>query len=674
MNVQDQENPDLDLAEVFSEAGSLSRVLADFTPRQEQLDMAETVRDALAQQKHCLAEAGTGVGKSLAYLVPGIAWALRHNSRLVVSTHTKALQTQLIENELPRLVDGGIFARPFRFEICLGVENYVCLLRLLRGAGQEQLPGLDPEYASGLGFLLNWCREPVSGLRLDASHPITDALWRQVCVINDLCPGRQCQYFGECFLQLARQRQREAQVLVTNHHLFFSHLVTDGRILPEFGAAVLDEAHRLEDVATSFLSETVSQAEMQQGLEEVASRKRSSLLAALAQVPKSTLATLGQRAQEHIRKQAQWWQAISARFSAGADTLRVLPNDLTLREPETGPILELARDLSELQSAANTEEESRAVLFLSARLAASASAQLHWYERASQEAVYWAEKQTGWRGENLRLSITPLDLSDRISQLVFESVPTVVLTSATLSVEGQFHYTRARLGVPAALEIVADSPFPYEAHVALYLPSTIPDPQDAEAFEREVQQESLALIRLLDGGVFILHTSYRALRQMADFLRAEEPGREIMVQGTEPVSHLLRRFQHSRKAVILGVETFWQGVDVPGEALRGVFITRLPFNVPTHPLHQARAEYLSAQGENPFHAYSLPRAVLMLRQGFGRLIRRHDDRGLVAILDPRVQTRTWGGVFLDSLPSCARLRDREDVERFINQHFPAIQV
>ncbi|MEW6516638.1 MAG: ATP-dependent DNA helicase [candidate division FCPU426 bacterium] len=656
----------MDLEKIFQPNGLLAQAWPGYQLREGQLALAQAVQTTLEQGRACLAEAGTGVGKSLAYLIPGAAWALEHETRLLIATHTKALQTQLTDQELPRLESGEVIGRPFRSALCLGAENYVCLLRLLETSRQEALPGLDAGDADSLRSLLAWCREPVSGLQWDAPQPMPDRVWRSACVLTELCPGRRCAYFTDCFWQLARRLQREADVLVTNHHLLLAHLTSAGQVLPEFGALVVDEAHELEDVATTFLSDTVSLAEIRHLLAEVTGRGRRNYLQVLARVPAREAADLARRARAVGSGQEAWWRALEALVPPDQDTWR-LDRRIVLPElPAPEPATELAALLKETAPLAEGEAEAQGLAAWQGRLERALAVQRQWHQETPAGQVAWLERSRRPQGANVQLLLTPLDLGGRLGALLSENAAGVILTSATLSVGGSFAYVRSRLGLEQAGEVVAASPFDYAEQAAVYLPD-LPEPLEGDAFAREMWRALRELITLFDGGVFVLLTSRALLRRTGEALRAWQPEREWLVQGEASPAELLARFRRSGRAVLLGVDTWWQGVDVPGEALRCVVITRLPFDVPTHPLHQARAEQLEQAGENPFMAYSLPRAVLMLRQGFGRLIRSRTDRGLVAILDARVRTRPWGRAFLEALPECPRLLEWRDVERFAEQ-------
>ncbi|NTV52943.1 MAG: ATP-dependent DNA helicase, partial [Candidatus Firestonebacteria bacterium] len=564
----------MDLDSFFSPGGELSRL--------EQAQMAASVADALDEGTHVLVEAGTGVGKSLAYLVPGIAWALAQETRLMVSTHTKALQAQLMNHELPLLSENLVFGRRFAFEICLGVENYVCLQRLLREGSAEMLPGMEDAYADDLKSVMTWCAENVTGIRQDAPFAVSESLWRQVRAERELCLGTKCQHRKDCFWQQARDRQRQADVLVTNHSLFFSNLAAAGRLLPEFQAAILDEAHRVEDVAANFLGDELSQSDLLQLLAEIGRRGRGGFLNRLQKLSPTRAEEIAALVYGFEARQETWWQQVSALFPPGADTLRFKQPHPGLERPETEALLELSRVLEDLQSVWETEEDAKAAAYLAARLEDAARRWRLWHEHTAPGFVYWAETYPSGRSRRVRLLATPLDLSTRLREMAFEAIPSVVLTSATLAVNGSFDYLKARLGIVAARELILKSPFPYEENAAVYVPRNIPDPRDAEAYEARILQETGQLIRAFGGGTFVLFTSHRFLRRAAEALRANLPEQLFLVQGEDTTPRLLHRFREHQNAVLLGVETFWQGVNVPGDALRCVVITRLPFDVPTH--------------------------------------------------------------------------------------------
>lgn len=655
--------------DVFKPDGKLSEILTDYNERPEQTAMAQTIMEALVQEKHCLAEAGTGVGKSLSYLIPGIAWALKAETRLLISTHTKALQMQLIEQELPRLNHKALYHGAIRAELCLGAENYICLLRLLRLTNDKQLAGLDQEFVMGLSSLLGWCQGKVSGLRQDVPEQVPEWLWKKVNIMRELCTGRHCAYFEDCFLQQARKRQREANVLITNHSLFFANIIAEGKLLPEFGAVILDEAHKVEDVASKFLGDELAQNQLADWLHDISDNKRSGIWQELTSIPEAERVHLGKEARLVLKDMESWWQSLQKRFQSSQDALRFTDESEPLPEPNVEPLHKLATHLIHLVDITDTEEEAKGVQFLAARFEEAARIIQNWYDHQENETVYWAELLKGVHQDYCRLQATPLDMSQNFSTMVLDTIASVIFVSATMAVNKKFSYFKNRLGIQGAEEIVLDSPFPYEENAAIYLPKDMPEPRAVQEYEERLLMECSQLIDLFKGGMFILFTSYRLMRSLAKLFREQFPDETILVQGEAPPHRLLKQFQEHKNAIMLGVETFWQGVDVPGDALRCVVITRLPFDVPTHPVHQARGEYMEEQDQNPFVHYSVPRAILMLRQGFGRLIRRHNDQGVVAILDARVKSRSWGKRFIKALPDCKHLEKIEEVAEFVEERF-----
>ncbi len=658
----------IDVDAFFGPKGKLASILPGYVERPEQTAMAATIAQALAKKQHCLAEAGTGVGKSLAYLIPAVAWAQTHETRILVSTHTKALQMQLVQQELPRIARDSFFDQPVRYEMCVGAENYICLLRLIRLAHDPRGLGLDREAGAGLAYLLAWSREQVSGLKQDLDQAVPDWLWHHVSIIRETCIHRHCPYFEDCFLQIARKKQRQAQVLVCNHSLFFANVMTEGKLLPDVGAVILDEAHKVEDVATQFFSQELSQAQLTSLLQELDNKGRGSILRQVHGLPARLLEDWDRQARSILTQQAAWWQSLSS--ALGPQDVLSYDNQVMLSTAAPAEAVEnLARSIHEADGLVETEEDNKVVSLLAQRLGQAAIILSDWEKRQTPDRVYWAERYFIRQTQHLKINSTPLTLDKKFKMMVLDSWPSVSFVSATMAINKDFRYFKSRLGITQALEIVLESPFPYEAHAALYFPRAMPEPNQGEAYVERLQQEVLQLIHLFQGGIFVLFTNNRLMKQVGQAIRPQLGDHLLLIQGEAPAHQLLQQFKAHHHAVMLGVETFWQGVDVPGEALRCVVLTRLPFDVPTHPVMQHRAAYLERQGINPFVAYALPRAMLMMRQGFGRLIRHHEDRGVVAILDARVQTRSWGKRFITMLPACAHLASLDQVEGFVKKHF-----
>lgn len=669
MAATNQDNQPFDIKAFFAGNGQLANMIEHYIERPEQTAMALTIDQALQEPGHCLAEAGTGIGKSLAYLVPGLAWAVANKTRLLISTHTKALQLQLLNYELPRIAKETLFGQPIKVELCVGADNYICLLRLIKLANHPQGVGLEADGLKMLANVLAWSREEVSGLKQDCPESIPEWLWKKIAIIRETCIGRHCPYFEDCFLQLARKKQRQAQVLITNHSFFFANIITEGKLLPDFTAVVMDEAHKIEDVATQFFSDELSQSKLTELLQTIMDPGRGSVLQQLSGLADDQIKEAAGLATTCLKKMTVWWQSLLTIFAPQQDTFHYLDSVILKHKPPTEELLNCAHLLASFAEVCDTEEERKTIDFLTGRVKNSAQVLDDWVNHDLPDRVYWAERYYHHRQVQARIVLTPLELSHSFRTLVLDAIPSVTLVSATIAVQGKFDYLKNRLGIRKAWEIVLDSPFPYEEQAALYVPPHVPEPNQGSLYEEKIIMETIELINCFGGGVFVLFTNYRFMQRAAQRLRQVLPDEQLLVQGDAPPHQLIKTFQNHRHAVMLGVETFWQGVDVPGEALRCVILTRLPFDVPTHPIYLSRADYLTAQGKNPFVSYALPRAMLMLRQGFGRLIRHHHDRGVVAILDARVRTRSWGKRFITMLPACQQLTRLEQVRQFVARHF-----
>jgi ATP-dependent DNA helicase DinG len=622
----------LSVPEVFGSGGRLASVLDGFEARAEQEELASAVAAALAAREHLLAEAGTGTGKSLAYLVP----ALESGLQVVVATATKALQEQLLTNDVPRAA--AALGRDVDVAVLKGRQNYLCRKSL---HGYELLGSTlfaRAEDARGFDDLRGWIEMTETGDRAELPFEPADTLWSELAVGSDRCLGRRCPFVATCFGESARARAQGADLVITNHALYFADLSVRERIdrpavLPEHDAVVFDEAHRLEDSAASWLGGRLTRA----GLHRLAREVDRACREAMAPVPA--------RALDRVER-------------AGAELLQAVAppsGRIRLRQPPTGPGRALAERLAQLAEAlAGRGEELDALAARALGAAADVEACL---QPDDPDRVVWAEPDT--------LAWAPVDVSRELRERLWEAGPTAVLVSATLGAAGDFAFVRDRLGFRQARELQIGSPFDFAEQTLLYLPPSMPDPRSPDALERVVE-EVLALCSLSAGRALVLTSSYRALDAVAAGLRGRIPY-ELLVQGDAPRERLLERFREEIDSVLVATATFWQGVDVRGEALSLLVIDKLPFQAPGDPLVEARCERISAEGGDWFSDYALPSAVLQLRQGFGRLIRSHADRGVVAVLDPRLRTRPYGRVFLDSLPPCRIADDRAEVAAFFTR-------
>jgi len=618
--------------------GPLASALPGYEHRESQRQMASMVEDALAHGGVSLIEAGTGTGKTLAYLVP----ALRSGKRVVVSTGTRALQDQIMEQDLPFLAKH--LEVPVDAAVMKGLSNYLCRRRyreVLEGPASEV-----PAVARRLPTLMDWVeRSEVGDLAEVAALSEDDPAYVAVRSGSDTRIGPRCSYFDECFVTAMRKRAAEAQLVVVNHHLFFADLAMrgphGGAVIPDYDAVIFDEAHAIEDVATRFFGVSVSDA----GLERLA-RDAERAFDAFREVHTLRMRAEGFFAALPDRAVREGGRADLPEgfFEGGAGADRYHALDAALEALE----LTAARRSSESETVAQIARRARRAREELGRVASVDSESVRWTERSDRRTAVGA---------------SPVDVSGLFRDEVLHRIGAVVLTSATLSTGGSFDFVRRRLGFDFEVdEAMLPSPFDFPTQAALYLPS-MPDPR-APGWLDAALDEIARLVALTGGGAFVLCTSVRVMRRLAERSRRQLGGRPRYVQGEAPKRTLLKRFREDGDAVLFATMSFWQGIDVPGDALRLVVIDKLPFGVPTDPLVEARCKHLEAEGVNAFIRYLVPAAALTLKQGFGRLIRSQRDRGIVAVLDPRLTTKGYGKVFLRSLPDATRCADFEQLEAF----------
>jgi ATP-dependent DNA helicase DinG len=657
-------------SEYLGPDGVFARALPGWETRAEQLAMADAVGLALAEQRPLLVEAGTGTGKTLAYLVP----AALSGKRVVISTATRALQEQLAGKDLPLLrahLPGVTTA------VLKGVSNYVCRRRYTETADVD-----DPD----LGAVSTWLGATVTGDRAElATLPDEAPVWRLVTTTPDARLGPRCPFFERCFVTEARRAASKADLVVVNHHLYFADLALRAQhpgaaILPEHDAVIFDEAHALEEVATEHFGVAVSTARLGALLRDV-ERDLPGAAVAAAQNPVAAAQNAVAAAQNAVAAAqnavAAAQNAGEALFAALRRRLAALPgplfggrDDRRARAPDDlfaddrrDAWFRLDATLEELalraaRRAADTDDEALAGL---ARRVESLRADLATLAEArSGRHVHWAEL----RGAAVHLHASPVDVAPLMRAHVVEAVGAAIFTSATLRADGSFAFSRARLGLAAdeAAELAVASPFDYARQALLYLPRDLPLPDDA-GFAAAAAERTAALLELTGGRALCLYTSWRALRAAAAVLRARVR-LPIRVQGEAPRGALLDALRVDVGSVLLATSSFWEGVDVPGEALSLVVVDKLPFQPPDDPLAAARAARVAEAGGDPFAALEVPRAALALKQGFGRLIRTRSDRGIVAVLDQRILTRSYGRAFIATLPPAARTSAFEQVRRF----------
>jgi len=669
-----------ELVDLISDDGELARLLTAYEPRESQIEMLRLVVRALNESSLCAAEAGTGVGKSFAYLLPALAWAIRNDERVVVSTATINLQQQLVEKDIP--VVKQLLGTDAKVVLVKGRGNYLCLNRLDELVEEEG--GLFDQENSELAAIREWAKTTATGSKSDLPFVPQDSLWSQVCSDAESCSGLRCRNRENCFLLRARREAAGARVLIANHHLLFSDLAArlhgagydTTAVLPPFQRIIFDEAHNIENAATSYFSESFSRLAVYKFLSRLQRVRRGrtyGLLSQLERVAGRKLPGVTGRL-PRIRELADALDTAAQELLVSGGSFRLFGEpDPTVRRALFDPMRALQSELLEVVAQvadviADLDEDDRELseihdtrLILRRMEEIGSICQKFSCYDENPDRVFWLERtRTATREAFVRFIITPLEIAPMMREAVYEPFESIVFTSATLTVNNQFDFwlSRVGLGPPSGDDILLGafpSPFPYRERVLLGVPTDAPMPNDPSygAFLNRFLSDLL----LVSGGrALVLFTSYEMLVNAYKAVKPvmDREGISMFRQGEEERGRLLSRFKTDLASVLFATESFWEGVDAPGEALELVVICRLPFRVPTEPILVARTEAVEARGGNPFFELSLPEAVVKLRQGFGRLMRRHTDRGVVIITDVRVAKKSYGRLFLQSLPPTRR--------------------
>ncbi len=628
----------------FARNGILAQWHPNYEFRQGQLDMALAVDAALSERRHLIVEAGTGTGKTLAYLIP----AILAGKRVIVSTGTKALQEQLFFKDIPFLNEH--FDRPLRVCYMKGRNNYACRQKIYDAEREPILTGL--EEVADFQIIREWEQTTEIGDRAEVrTLPPTSSAWAKIDARREMCTGQKCQQFDRCFITRMMRRAHESDIIIVNHHLFFADLAlknanSDG-VLPDYEAVVFDEAHELEEIAGQYFGVSVSNYQFQELRRDIAgvAQRKNFGSAELDRV----LITLDETA-------ARFFAAFPDREGrAGFASPAAFVEENRSELSDVLSVLELIH--AHLELVKNAPEE----IIPLARRAIDMRDDLQFWTRANDNSyVYWSER----RGRGIFLEATPIDVSSILTEKLFDRRATTILTSATLAVQESFSYLEERLGLKGARPLIVQSHFDYQSQALLYVPQHLPDPRSATFLDHAVE-ETIRLLEISRGRAFVLFTSYQQMRQFHDriSLRIEFP---TLLQGTGPNNALIEEFRRTPNCVLFATSSFWQGVDVPGDQLSCVIIDKLPFAVPSDPIVEARSRAIREAQGNPFQDYQVPAAAITLKQGFGRLIRGRSDRGILAILDNRITKQRYGQIFFDSLPDYGFTMDRQEVERFFD--------
>mgnify|MGYP000079572814 FL=1 len=643
---------------IFGPDGVIAKYHEAYEYRPSQIEMAAAVGEALAQKKHLIVEAGTGTGKTLAYLIPAIAASLAKNERIIVSTGTKNLQEQLMQKDIPFLQK--ILPKSFKVVYMKGRSNYVCLHRLKKVKNQAILENIgEMDYFSKIS---KWAYKSETGDIAELEIPEGLSFWRHINARHEICLGHNCPDFEDCFITKMRKEAEKANVVIVNHHLFFANLASQdnryGKVLPDYTTVIFDEAHLIEDVVTTLFGLQISNHYLEELILDSAfleitnvelNRDITKLITRLAKSSQNFWEKLADALGEETKislPKNMFFDGAKNPTPLGQAYI-ALRSDLETLEDRLSNLENLSGDLETYLHRTNQIRVNLDIICL----------------RLEDDRVYWAEKLNN---RSIFLNASPIDISELLQEKLLDTT-CVVLTSATLSSDNNFEYIKQRIGLNKyeTSELLISSGFDYQKQTILYLPANMPDPRSDDYLLSSAEQ-IIRLLKITQGRAFVLCTSIQSMHALYELVKPQVDF-PCLIQGSLMKSSLLEKFKTTPNAVLFAVSSFWQGVDVRGNQLSCVIIDKLPFAVPTDPLVEARTDLIRKRGGNPFYDYFVPQAIITLKQGIGRLIRSKTDFGIIAILDPRIRTKAYGQKFLASLPNMKITGKLEDVKEFFQQ-------
>ncbi|MFH1478388.1 MAG: helicase C-terminal domain-containing protein [Candidatus Omnitrophota bacterium] len=646
---------------IFDESGPIAKVLPGYEKRPEQVEMAEAIKDAISRSETLIVEAGTGVGKSFSYLIPIAQYTLKKDSVAVISTNTINLQEQIIHKDIPFLENAlGI---DFKAVLVKGRGNYLCLRRLRRSDFKQKDLFSDENEVMQFARVTAWSYRTSDGSLYDLDEKIDRKVWDMVSSDPENCMGKACPYFKACFFQNAREKIDNAKILVINHSLFFSNLAMSEEsksILPDYDTIVFDEAHSIENVATEHLGLSVSNSYIRYLMDLLFNPQKQ----------KGILLTVGSQdsmewSQAVRKKSESFFKKIKKYFESHAkdnksDSMMINTPDF-IENSLQAPLTKLIESLMDSKKDTDDKEGQVELTSLIKKISDIKTSLDIILRHDLDNHVYWMECSGKDRSSKVSINIAPVNIGEIMEERLYSMEKATIFTSATLSIDNaSFLYFKSRLGIKNARELKLGSSFDYKKQVRMYIAKGMPNPNHLVDFARASSQKIKKLVGLTSGNAFVLFTSYSLMNmvyeELEDFF-AEKKFNVLKQDNGLDRSKMLRDFKKQKGSILFGVDSFWQGVDVQGEALSNVIITKLPFQVPDHPITQARMDDIKNKGRDAFLEYSLPEAVLRFKQGFGRLIRSKSDTGIIAILDSRIIDKPYGQTFLNSIPECETIID-----------------